>query len=29
MEASVEFALKHPELGPGFREYLRNLDLGK
>lgn len=29
MEASVEFALKHPELGPGFRDYLRNLDLGK
>ena len=28
MEASVEFALKHPEVGPGFREYLRNLDLG-
>jgi UTP--glucose-1-phosphate uridylyltransferase len=28
LEASVEFALKHAELGPGFREYLRGLDLG-
>ncbi|MCE3271461.1 MAG: galU [Ramlibacter sp.] len=25
LEASVEFALKHPEVGPAFREYLRNL----
>jgi UTP--glucose-1-phosphate uridylyltransferase len=28
LEASVEFALKHPELGAAFREYLRGLDLG-
>jgi UTP--glucose-1-phosphate uridylyltransferase len=28
LEASVEFALKHPEVGPGFRDYLRKLDLG-
>lgn len=27
LEATVEFALKDPELGPGFREYLRNLNL--
>jgi UTP--glucose-1-phosphate uridylyltransferase len=27
LEASVEFALQHPELGPGFRAYLRSLDL--
>ena len=25
MEASVDFALKHPEVGPGFQEYLRSL----
>ncbi len=25
LEASVEFALKHPEVGPAFREYLRGL----
>ncbi len=25
LQASVEFALKHPEVGPGFQEYLRNL----
>ena len=29
MEASVEFALKHPEVGPGFRAYLRGLDLAE
>jgi len=27
LEASVEFALKHPEVGPGFRAYLQALDL--
>jgi UTP--glucose-1-phosphate uridylyltransferase len=27
LEASVEFALKHPEVGPSFREYLRGLTL--
>lgn len=27
LEASVEFALKHPEVGPAFRDYLRSLDL--
>jgi UTP--glucose-1-phosphate uridylyltransferase len=27
MEASVELALKHPEVGTGFREYLRGLAL--
>jgi UTP--glucose-1-phosphate uridylyltransferase len=27
LEASVEFALKHEEVGPAFREYLRSLDL--
>lgn len=25
LEATVEFALKHPEVGPGFREYLARL----
>jgi len=25
LEATVELALKHPEIGPGFREYLKNL----
>ncbi|MES2936258.1 MAG: UTP--glucose-1-phosphate uridylyltransferase GalU [Pseudomonadota bacterium] len=25
LQASVEFALKHPEIGPGFQEYLRQL----
>jgi len=25
MEASVDFALKHPEVGPGFQEYLKSL----
>jgi UTP--glucose-1-phosphate uridylyltransferase len=27
LQASVELALKHPEVGPGFQEYLRTLDL--
>lgn len=27
LEATVEFALKHPEVGPGFREYLDGLSL--
>jgi UTP--glucose-1-phosphate uridylyltransferase len=27
LEASVELALKHAELGPGFREYLKGLSL--
>jgi len=27
LEATVEFALKHPEVGPGFREYLERLAL--
>jgi UTP--glucose-1-phosphate uridylyltransferase len=27
LEASVEFALKHPEVGPGFQEYLKGLAL--
>jgi UTP--glucose-1-phosphate uridylyltransferase len=27
LEASVELALKHPEIGPGFREYLKGLSL--
>ncbi|MDB5900761.1 MAG: galU, partial [Ramlibacter sp.] len=25
LEATVELALKHPEVGAGFREYLRTL----
>jgi UTP--glucose-1-phosphate uridylyltransferase len=25
LEATVEFALKHPEVGPGFQEYLKSL----
>jgi UTP--glucose-1-phosphate uridylyltransferase len=29
LEATVEFALRHPEVGPGFQEYLRNLPLGR
>jgi UTP--glucose-1-phosphate uridylyltransferase len=29
LEATVEFALRHPEVGPGFREYLRSLNLGR
>ncbi len=27
LQANVELALAHPELGPGFRTYLRSLDL--
>ena len=27
LEANVELALAHPQLGPGFREYLRGLEL--
>ncbi len=27
LEATVELALKHPEVGPGFRDYLKNLSL--
>jgi UTP--glucose-1-phosphate uridylyltransferase len=27
LQATVELALKHPEVGPGFLEYLRGLDL--
>jgi UTP--glucose-1-phosphate uridylyltransferase len=27
LQANVELALAHPELGPGFREYLKKLDL--
>lgn len=27
LEATVEFALKHPEIGPGFRDYLRRLEI--
>ncbi|HEX2547482.1 MAG TPA: sugar phosphate nucleotidyltransferase, partial [Ramlibacter sp.] len=27
LEASVEFALKHPEVGADFRAYLRTLDI--
>ena len=27
LEATVELALKHPEVGPGFQEYLKNLRL--
>ena len=27
LEASVEFAMRHPEVSAGFREYLRGLDL--
>ena len=29
LEASVEFALKHPEVRAGFRAYLRSLDLSE
>jgi len=28
LEATVELALKHPEMGPAFRDYLRALPLG-
>lgn len=27
LQATVELALGHPQLGPGFREYLRGLDI--
>ena len=27
LEANVELALRHPELGKGFRDYLRNLEI--
>jgi UTP--glucose-1-phosphate uridylyltransferase len=27
LEATVELALKHPEVGPGFREYLKRINL--
>src|SRR5438132_1401611 len=27
LEATVEFALKHPEIGPGFRDYLKGVKL--
>ena len=27
LQATVELALKHPEVGPGFRQYLKALDL--
>ena len=27
LEANVELGLRHPELGEGFREYLKNLEL--
>jgi UTP--glucose-1-phosphate uridylyltransferase len=27
LEANVELALAHPQLGPGFREYLKNLSI--
>ena len=25
LQATVELALKHPELGPGFQEYLKSV----
>jgi UTP--glucose-1-phosphate uridylyltransferase len=25
LEATVDFALKHPEVGPDFREYLKSV----
>ena len=28
LEATVELALKHPEVGPGFRKYLQGLPIG-
>ena len=28
LEATVELALKHPEVGPGFRKYLQGLSIG-
>jgi len=27
LQANVELALTHPEVGPGFREYLKTLAL--
>jgi UTP--glucose-1-phosphate uridylyltransferase len=27
LQANVELALKHPQLGPGFRDYLRSLEI--
>ena len=27
LKATVEFALKNPELGPGFAQYLRELNV--
>ena len=27
LEANVELALMHPQLGPGFRSYLKTLEL--
>ncbi|HET7864739.1 MAG TPA: hypothetical protein VFL86_10080, partial [Burkholderiaceae bacterium] len=27
LQANVELALAHPQLGPGFRDYLKGLDL--
>jgi len=27
LQANVELALQHPELGPGFRQFLKNLEL--
>jgi UTP-glucose-1-phosphate uridylyltransferase len=27
LEANVELALMHPQLGPGFRSYLKSLEL--
>jgi UTP--glucose-1-phosphate uridylyltransferase len=27
LEANVELALAHPQLGPGFRDFLKGLDL--
>ncbi len=29
LKTVVEFALKHQDLGPEFRNFLRNLDLGE
>jgi UTP--glucose-1-phosphate uridylyltransferase len=28
LEANVELALSHSQIGPGFRAYLKGLDLG-
>jgi len=27
LQANVELALAHPELGPGFREYLKTINI--